>query len=69
MLSLRSFHLFFILLSIVGADLFCVWAVRYWADSGDAVILSLGVAAAVGGLGLIVYAVTLVRRFNAAKIG
>ena len=69
MLSLRSFHLLFILIAIVGADLFGVWTVWDWAHGGDALVLVLGVVALLGGLGLLVYAVKLVRALDRAHIG
>lgn len=68
MLSLRSFHLFFILVSIVGADVFGVWAILNYFRGGDVMLLVLGVVAVLGGLGLIVYAVRLVRSFDSVGI-
>ena len=68
MLSLRSFHLLFILFSIIGADLFGAWAIWSYAREGNVVILSLGITAIVGGLGLIWYAVKLVRNLDQAGI-
>ena len=67
-MSLRAFHLFFILLAIVGADLFGVWAIQNFRESGDALILSLGILSILGGLGLILYAVRLVKSFDRAEI-
>jgi hypothetical protein len=69
MLSLRSFHLLFILLAIVGADLFGVWAVWDWARGGDVLTLTLGIVALLGGLGLLFYALRLVRSLDRAHIG
>jgi len=60
-LSLRSFHLFFILLASVGADLFGIWAVWRHLQHPDPGLLVLGLVCIVGGLGLIVYAVHFVR--------
>jgi drug/metabolite transporter superfamily protein YnfA len=68
MLSLRSFHLFFILAAIVGADLFGVWAVWFHMRENDPLILALGIGAILGGLGLIFYAVRLVRSLDRAQI-
>ena len=67
-MSLRSFHLLFILLVIFGADLFAVWAVWYWNRTGDGLMLGMGIAVAAGGLGLIFYAMRLRRRFDAEHI-
>jgi len=68
MLSLRSFHLFFVLVSIVGADVFGIWAILRYVRTGEALMLTLGVASVLGGLGLIVYVVRLVRAFDTAGI-
>ncbi len=68
MMSLRSFHLTFILLAIVGADLFGAWAVWYYVQQKDAMILTLGIVSLLGGLGLIVYAIKLVRQLDRAHI-
>jgi hypothetical protein len=67
-LSLRAFHLFFILLSIMGADLFGVWAIRNYRATGDALILTLGIVTLVGGLCLVWYAYKVVRKFDRADI-
>jgi hypothetical protein len=68
MLSLRSFHLAFILLSIVGADLFGVWALWH-AQQGHRLLLTLGLLSIAGGFGLVVYAFRLVRALDRARIG
>lgn len=67
-MSLRAFHLFFILVSIIGADLFAVWAVWHFTQTKDALILTLGVISALGGVGLLVYGIRQVRQFDAAGI-
>ena len=64
MLSLRSFHLFFILVAIVGADLFGVWTVWNYQRTGDSGLLAFGITCILGGVGLIFYAVRLVRSFD-----
>ncbi len=67
-MSLRSVHLAFILLSIVGADLFGAWTVWNYAENGNGGLLALGMLSILGGLGLIVYVVKLVRTFDHAEI-
>jgi len=68
-MSLRTFHMFFILLAIMGADLFGGWAIRDFRYHGDGSMLALGVVSMVGGLGLAAYALFLVRKMDREKIG
>lgn len=67
-MSLRTFHLLFIFLAALGADLFGIWAVREYVRGGDPVLLITGCVTILGGLGLILYAVRFIRRMNAANI-
>lgn len=68
MLSLRSFHIFFIVLAIVGADLFGAWAVREFMAGGDRLILALGITAILGGFGLVAYGIWFVQKLDRAHI-
>ena len=63
-MSLRNFHLIFILLVFMGADLFGAWAIWSYRQAGDPVTLAMGVVSLVGGLGLAVYGWRLVRGFE-----
>lgn len=67
-MSLRIFHMVFVLSAIIGADLFGVWSIHHYRDTGNSVTLMLGLLTLVGGLGLIVYAFLLVRKLEKAKI-
>jgi len=67
-MSLRTFHLIFILFAIIGADLFGLWSISNYRETGDALILGMGIASFVGGFGLIVYVWQFVRRLDAANI-
>jgi hypothetical protein len=67
-MTLRTFHLLFIVLVVIGADLFGGWSVWRYARTGDAQILALGILGVAGGFGLIYYAWRLVRSFDAASI-
>jgi hypothetical protein len=58
----------FILLAIVGADLFGAWAVWHFAGTGDYLILILGVISVFGGFGLIWYAFRFVKKMNEQQI-
>ena len=60
-MSLRTFHLAFILLAIMGADLYGGWAIREYRATGGLSILLLGIACLVGGLGLAAYSIHFVR--------
>jgi hypothetical protein len=66
--SLRKFHLVFILLAIVGADLFGAWAVWTYPVMRDRLVLALGVLAVLGGFGLVVYSWRLVRSLDALHV-
>ena len=68
MLTLRTVHLTFMLLAILGADLFGAWAIWSYARTGAVSQLGLGIACVLGGLGLILYVVRFVRRMDAAGI-
>jgi hypothetical protein len=68
MLSLRTFHLVFILAAMVAADMFGAWAIWHYPLTGDATALALGIAALVGGLALAAYTIAVVRSWDRARI-
>jgi hypothetical protein len=63
-MSLRTFHLIFILLVIMGAEMFVGWAAHDYWEARDPLILTLGIMSGLGGLGLAGYALYLVKRFD-----
>ncbi len=67
-MSLRTFHLFFILVVIMGADLFGGWAAHEYRVDGDLPILLLGIGSSVGGLGLAAYIIRFVRMLDRERI-
>jgi len=67
-MSLRTFHLLFVFLVVLGADLFGLWAVVQYALGGDPWLLALGIVTILGGVGLVIYAVRFVRSMDAAGI-
>ena len=67
-MGLRSFHLVFILIAILGADLFGIWSFFDYARNGDMLILGLGILSLAGGLGLIFYGIKVLRMFDRADI-
>ena len=68
MFSLRGFHLFFILLAILGADLFGIWAIVQYIQGGSPGLLLAGVGVPLGGLGLLFYGIWFVRKTDQAHI-
>ena len=68
MLSLRSFHIFFIVFVVVAADLFAAWAIRDYVMSREVLSLVLGVVTIVGSLGLIAYGIWFVHKMDRAHI-
>jgi hypothetical protein len=68
-MTLRTFHLLFILVAIIGADLFGGWATHAYSASGDLRIFLLGIGCMIGGLGLAAYAIRFVRMMDRERIG
>ena len=67
-MSLRTFHLAFILLSLVTADGFALWAFREYSRTQDGIILVTAVIAVVAGFALMIYAFHFVRKMNRSNI-
>jgi hypothetical protein len=67
-MSLKVFHLVFILLAIMGADLFGGWAVHEYRGSGSLSILLLGIGCMIGGLGLAAYVIHFVRMMDRLRV-
>ena len=67
-MSLRAFHLLFVLVAIVGADLFFIWAMVAFGKNHDPLLMVLGVLSLLGGVGLTIYGVKLVRKLDEAHI-
>ncbi len=63
-MSLKAFHIFFIILSTALAVGFGVWAARDFAQSGSWVHLSLGVGSFVASVVLTVYGVWFLRKLK-----
>ena len=66
--TLKTFHLIFILFAIMGADLFGGWAVHEYRTGGELSILLLGIVCMAGGLGLAAYTIRFVRLMDQARI-
>ena len=67
-MSLKTFHLVFILFAIMGADLFGGWAIHEYRINGDLETLLMGVFCIVGGLGLMGYVIHFMRSMQQAHI-
>ncbi len=67
-MSLKNFHLVFLLFAIMGADLFGGWAFRAYREGGDLMTLWLGVVSIVGGLGLAGYVLWFVQKVRSAHL-
>ena len=67
-MSLRAFHLVFILLAIVTAEMFGARELWYYRITKDVAELWMGILSLVGGLGLSVYALFFVRKMDSLHI-
>ncbi len=67
-MSLRSFHIFFIVVAIIAADVFGVWAIRDYRDTHSVINLTLGVVTLVGGLAMVAYGIWFIRKMDRANI-
>lgn len=68
MLSLKGFHIFFILIAIVGADMVGAWAIWHYGETHQAWMPWLAAISLLGGLGLVGYAIWFVRKLERAHI-
>lgn len=66
--SLRTFHLAFVLIVFVVADLFGAWAVHEFSTTGHQMTLVLGVLSFLLGFAMIGYLIWLLRKLEAARI-
>lgn len=68
-MSLRWFHMVFLLIAMVAADMFGGWAMWYHGRSGgDVLVLVLGIVSLIGGLALAGYVAWLVQKLDVAKV-
>jgi hypothetical protein len=66
-MSLKTFHLVFIIAAIILADMFGAWAIWHRA-SLDSLTVALGVTTLIGGLALTGYALYFVRKLEREKL-
>jgi hypothetical protein len=67
-MSLRLFHLLFILIAIVATDMFGGWAVWEHTHTHETATLVIGLASFAVGFLLIGYGLWVVKKFNQAQI-
>lgn len=67
-MSLRAFHIFFIVVAIIAADVFGVWAIRDYRLSQNLTHLALGIVTLVGGLVMVGYGIWFIRKMERANI-
>ncbi len=63
-MSLKAFHIFFIILSTLLAVAFGVWAVDDFGRSGSMVHLALGVGSFIASLALVGYGIWFLRKLK-----
>ena len=63
-MSLKAFHIFFIVVSTALTLVFGAWAIRDFAASGSGGNLALGVASFVGSIGLVWYGIWFLRKMK-----
>jgi len=68
MWSLRTFHLAFILISLILTDMFGAWAIHEHSRTHETATLVWGVLSFVVGFGLIAYTLLAVRKFERSKL-
>lgn len=67
-MSLRSFHVIFIVAAMLAADLFGVWSLVEYGRSHSTAILAMGLISLAGGLGLLAYGVWFLHKMDRARI-
>jgi len=63
-MSLKAFHIVFIICSILFTFGFGLWGLQSWRNDGGAGDLTLGILSLVAGIGLLVYGRYFLRKFK-----
>jgi hypothetical protein len=63
-MSLKAFHIFFILISSAMTFGFAVWAFLSFKSGGNSLMLAVAVASCVAGFGLIIYGVRFLKKLK-----
>ena len=67
-MSLKAFHIFFIVVSILFSFGFGAWGLRAHGAGRDGSILVLAILSLLAGLGLVVYLVTFIRKIRNPRL-
>lgn len=67
-MSLKSIHLIFVMIVIMGADLFGGWAIHEFRAEGDRLTLWMGIVSMIGGLGLAGYMIWFIEKIRLAHL-
>ena len=63
-MSLKAFHIFFIVLSTALSFGFAAWALKGYADGGTTGLALVGVVSILAGIALIVYGIRFLRKLK-----
>lgn len=63
-MSLKAFHIVFIALSIVMAFFCGIWLLREYAETRNSAQLIVGIVLILGGVGLICYGMSVLRKLK-----
>jgi hypothetical protein len=63
-MSLKAFHIFFIVLSAALSLGFALWAFKGYADGGNARLALAGAGAILAGIALVVYGIKFLRKLK-----
>lgn len=66
-MSLKSFHVFFITVSMMLAFGFAVWGFQQYGEHGEGLYLLLGILSGVMGAGLILYGALFLKKINSME--
>lgn len=63
-MSLKAFHIVFVIASVVLGLGFGIWAIVQFAHAGSAAMMALGIASLVFAVGMVVYGVWFLRKLK-----
>ena len=63
-MSLKAFHIFFIILSVLCAFGFALWSMMSYSTNGDLMLVAAAVIAFAAGIGLILYGIRFLKKLK-----